>query len=243
MQKAVLVFGCLFLMAWAIGPAHAGDDGDDVLVAQHCPAFAAWKKAHPELSDQNQAKRIAVGKSTEPKLRQQLLDMAKADQAVRDEWIKAGLKTRGGNDPALKKLMAVDAANLKKLKPIIDREGFPRPEQVGIDGVNAAFILVQHANPAFQQQVLPQLEALHKQGLVSGQDLAMLTDRTLRAQNKPQRYGTQYISYDNSLQMKLQPTEDFAHVDARRASMGMPKLADYACVLSVYYKKPVVATP
>ncbi|MEP6897211.1 MAG: DUF6624 domain-containing protein [Rhodanobacter sp.] len=231
-------------MTSLVAAVHA-DDGDDAMLMQRCPSFAAWKNAHPELSDKNRAKKIAVAKPTDPVLRQQLLEMARADQAARDAWIKADLKTAGGTDPAVKQLTRVDAANLKKLKPLIERQGFPSPARVGIDGVNAAFILVQHADrdPLFQMRVLPQLEASYQHGLISGQDLAMLTDRTLRAQGKPQRYGTQFISYDNRPQMKLQPTEDFAHVDARRARLGMPKLADYACVLSMYYNKPVVATP
>lgn len=243
MWKSACVSGWLLLMACMAVPAHA-DDNDDAVLAQRCPAFATWKNTHAKLSDNNRAKKVIVGKPSEPKLRQQLLEMAKADQAARDALIKTGLQA-GGSDPAVKHLMAVDADDLKALKPVIQRQGFPTPAQVGVDGVESAFILVQHAvkDPAFQQHVLPQLEVLYRQGLVSGQDIALLTDRTLLAQGKPQRYGTQFMSYGNNPQMKLRPIEDFAHVDGRRASMGMPKLADYACVLSVVYNKPVVATP
>ena len=240
MRRIALASISLLLCALVTVPAYA-DDSDDARFAQHCPGFATWKKAHPELSKKNRAKRIAAGDPTQPQLRQQLLDMVKSDQAARDAWTKVGLKTGQGGQVELERTLAVDAGNLKKLRPIIERQGFPTPAQVGMDGVDAAFLLVQHADadPAFQLQVLPQLEALYKQGFVSGQDVAMLTDRTLRAQGKPQRYGTQYISDDRHPEMKLQPVEDFAGLDARRASMGMPSLVDYACVLSVAYNKPV----
>lgn len=240
MRRTVLTLVSLLLLAMTALPVHA-DDSDDAKFTQRCPGFAAWKKAHTELSEKNRANKIMVGKPTEPQWRSQLLDMVKADQAVRDAWTKADLKTGDGNSPVFKQLMAVDDGNLKKLKPIIERRGFPTPAQVGMDGVDAAFLLVQHANrdPAFQLQVLPQLETLYKQGLVSGQDLTLLTDRTLIAQGKSQRYGTQFVSDDKSSEMRMQPVEDRANLDTRRASMGLPPLADYACILSVAYHKPV----
>lgn len=244
MRATIRIFSSLLLLAWIAVPAHA-DDREDAQYAQQCPGFAAWKKAHPELSKKNQAKRIAAGKPSEPKLRQQLLRMVKVDQAARDAWIKVGMKTGQGGEAAVKHLLAVDAANQVKLKPIIKHQGFPTPSQVGMDGVEAAFLLVQHADrdPAFQLSVLPQLVTLHQQGLISGQDLAMLIDRTLRGQGKPQRYGTQFISNDSHPEMKLQPVEDISALDARRAGMGMPPLADYACILSMAYHKPVRLEP
>lgn len=224
-------------------PAHA--DENDAQIAQRCPGVAAWKKAHPELSEKNQVKRVAVGKPTQPQLRRQLLDMFKADKEARTAWIDAGMKTDDGSDPTARKVMAVDARNLKKLKSVIERQGFPGPAQVGVDGVDAAFILVQHADrdPIFQMKVLPQLEVMRKQGLVSGQQLALLTDRTLRAQGKPQRYGTQFVGNDKTSEMRLQPVEDMASLDERRAGMGMPPLVDYACILSVVTHKSVKPEP
>ncbi len=88
--------------------------------------------------------------------------MVKRDQSVRDAWVKAGMKTACGTDPAAKRVFAVDARNLASLKSIIANGGFPGPARVGVDGVQAAFLLVQHAvrDPALQLQVLPQLKAL-----------------------------------------------------------------------------------
>ena len=232
----------LLLTAWA-WPAPAKDaSGPDPDKA--CPAFAAWEHAHPGLSSKNRETRVLqmVGKPTDTVLREQLLSMVKRDQAVRDAWIKAGMKTAGGADPAAKRVIAVDARNLTSLKSVIAHGGFPGPARVGEDGVQAAFLLVQHAgrDPALQLEVLPQLKALYAQGLVSGQDVAMLTDRALVGQGKPQRYGTQFVSNDNSASMRMQPTEDIGHLDARRAAIGLPPVGIYACVLKAFYGKPVV---
>ncbi len=77
-------------------------------------------------------------------------------------------------------------------------------------------------------------------GLVSGQDVALLTDRALVGQGKPQRYGTQFVGYDNTAAIKMQPTADIGKLDARRAAIGLPPMNIYACVLRAAYGKPVV---
>lgn len=171
--------------------------------------------------------------------------MLKRDQDARFALIRS----QGSKDQkalALK-VTAVDAANLKRLAPMLDAHGFPTPAMVGRDGVQAAFILVQHAesDPALQARMLPQLAKLRSKGEVSGQDFALLTDRVLRAQGKPQRYGTQFEPdkvHDGT--MVLEPTEDPGHVDARRAEVGLPPLKDYACLLSaVYHQKVSLSAP
>ncbi|WP_158880411.1 DUF6624 domain-containing protein [Rhodanobacter sp. L36] len=244
MEKSRALLAILFLCCVSVSPLGASD-ADDAQLAKRCPEFMAWQSAHPEFSNKVELQRLKTRPPTKPKLRAQLLRMVKADQSVRDAWIKVGMTTGPASQDAIKNLQAVDAANLKKFKPIILRQGFPGPAQVGVDGVEAAFLLVQHADrdPAFQSRVLPQLAALHKRGLISGQDLGLLTDRTLRARDKPQRYGTQYRSDNAHPEMRMQPVEDIASLDARRASMGMPPVKAYACVLSVMYHKPVVTEP
>ena len=177
-------------------------------------------------------------KLSDPSLRKHLLAMYKADQDVRNAWIKAGLKL---SSPQAKRMEEVDANNLVRLKKILAANGFPTLAMVGKEGVHAAFILVQHAtrDPALQEHVLLQLEKLYKRGDVTGQDFAMLTDRVLLGQGKPQIYGTQFISDKNTHgEIMLRPIRDVAHVDSRRASVGLPPLKMYACVLSHYYNKP-----
>ncbi|HEX5004243.1 MAG TPA: DUF6624 domain-containing protein, partial [Gemmatimonadales bacterium] len=106
------------------------------------------------------------------------------------------------------------------------------------DGVAAAALLVQHADadPAFQATVLPMLEAAFRAGTVTGQELAMLTDRVAKAQGRPQRYGTQTTVIDG--RVIFDPIEDSGQVDARRAAMGLPPLAEYKRVLDSAYARP-----
>ncbi|MBB6185206.1 DUF6624 domain-containing protein [Oleiagrimonas soli] len=217
--------------------AMADGGGGDTSLEAACPAFAAWEQAHHKPPEKAHVADTAT--PTDPILRKRLLAMFKADQDARNAWIAAGLAMDG---PLAKRMQQVDADHLVQLRKMLAAHGFPTPAMVGKDGVQAAFILVQHAtrDPALQASVLPQLAKLRAAGDVSGQDFALLTDRVLREQGKPQRYGTQFISDKRTHGvMMLQPTEDLAHVDARRAEVGLPPLAAYVCILSASYHKPV----
>jgi hypothetical protein len=164
-----------------------------------------------------------------------LLTRVARDQAVRDTFA-AQLRTGGTLTPELlASLRAVDSANLAWLKPQLLMTGFPNRAQVGKDGVQAAALLVQHsdADPAFQAEVLPLLEAAFRAGDVTGQEVAMLTDRVAKAQGRPQRYGTQATITDG--RVIFDPIEDSTGVDARRAAMGLPPLAEYKAVLDSAY--------
>ncbi|MDA3914881.1 hypothetical protein [Oleiagrimonas sp.] len=54
----------------------------------------------------------------------------------------------------------VDKANLVWLKRQVAAHGFPTLERVGVNGIDAAWLLTQHAarDPAFQAEVLAQLK-------------------------------------------------------------------------------------
>jgi Family of unknown function (DUF6624) len=171
-------------------------------------------------------------------LRDQLLARVAQDQAVRDTFAMQLRETGTLTRELIASMQAVDSANLAWLKPQIQRTGFPTAAQVGREGVAAAALLVQHADadPSFQAAVLPLLEAAFKAGVVSGQEVAMLTDRVAKAQGRPQRFGTQTTIADG--RVVIDPIADSAQVDARRAAMGLPPLAEYKRVLDSAYARP-----
>lgn len=167
-------------------------------------------------------------------LRKELLERAARDQAAQHVAIDAG----GGN--AFKGVAPVAQANADWLKTMIADKGWPTYSRVGHDGAKAAWLIVQHADhdPAFQAQVLPLIEHAAKAGEADLPDLALLTDRVLLAQGKPQRYGSQFITAGDGT-MELRPTEDMDGLDARRQAMGLQPLAQYKATLSEAYRKPV----
>jgi len=54
--------------------------------------------------------------------------------------------------------------------------------------------------------------------------MAYLTDRVLVGEGKPQRYGTQFHAIDGT--QYLRPLEAPESLDSRRASVGLPSLAE-----------------
>jgi len=176
----------------------------------------------------------------EPALRDELLKRVEQDQAIRNELISHGVK-----DPdkaILARMQAIDAANTERMKAIVKQYGWPGPELVGQDGSEAAFLLVQHADLAFQKEMLPLVEKAYKSGGLTGQDYALLLDRVLVGEGKPQVYGTQVKEWKGE-EPVLQPIEDEPNVDKRRAAVGLFPLAEYRDILKRMYFPPTPRKP
>ncbi len=172
---------------------------------------------------------------THPSLRQELLKMVEKDQAIRNELIKSGVEHP--DEAILKRMNVIDAANLTRVKSIVKRYGFPNPKLVGRDGVEAVFLLIQHGDLAFQKQMLPYVKHSFQSGNLSGQSYALLLDRVLVGEGKRQVYGTQGKPFDQwkGKEPALQPIEDEANVDRRRAEVGLPPLSEYIKLLKQMY--------
>ena len=171
----------------------------------------------------------------EPGLQHELLSRAEQDQAIRNELISHGVTNP--DKTILARMQAIDTANTERMKAIVNRYGWPGPELVGRDGSEAAFLLVQHADLAFQQKMLPLVEKAYRSGGLTGQDYALLMDRVRVGEGKPQVYGTQAKRFEewNGQEPTLQPIEDEANVDKRRAEVGLPPLAEYREMLKRMY--------
>jgi hypothetical protein len=118
---------------------------------------------------------------------------------------------------------AIDAGNMKRLAEIIDAYGWPGLRFAGA-GSQAAFLVLQHADHPSQRKYLPLLRDAVKRNDALGGHLALLEDRVRVADGKPQLYGSQ-LKYNP---LRFEPIEDEVHVDARRQSIGLEPMADYA---------------
>jgi hypothetical protein len=151
----------------------------------------------------------------DPALRAELLAMEEVDQAARRAW--DGPKTA-----------IVDRKHTARMHAIVDRHGWPGKALVGEDGATAAWLLVQHADQdrAFQRRCLPLLADAVRRGEASPKHLAYLTDRVAVGEGRPQTYGTQFTTNEAG-ELVPQPIADEAHVDERRAAVGLGTLAAY----------------
>lgn len=181
--------------------------------------------------------RTASAQPRDEVLRRELLKRVDVDQAVRFDLIR---KLQQGEPPDSldsERMLTVDTANTAWLERVVAKHGWPGRSLVGADGGNAAFLLVQHADrdTAFQARVLPLLERAYAADEAEGQQVALLTDRLAAARGKPQIYGSQADVTGGRVVLK--PIADSADVDARRARIGLPPLAEYVRVLDSFYTK------
>ncbi len=186
------------------------------------------------------AQAAGAGADTLSPYRQELLQMLEQDQALRQELTRL---VSSRDTSAFRKLSlrmdSADRAHTARLKELIHTYGWPDVGRVGHGAATAAFTLVQHADAdrAFQREYLAYLERAFAAGTVPGEAVALLTDRLLVGQGKPQTYGTQASIRDGKL--AFYPIADSARVDERRAHMKMNSLAEYAQQLrAAYHLRP-----
>ncbi|XXF79410.1 hypothetical protein P2318_06570 [Myxococcaceae bacterium GXIMD 01537] len=195
---------------------HMANDPDLVSVRSE-PGYA-------RVAEKVAANEAKLNAAEDPALRDELMKMMEEDQEARMALGRSDFK----DEAAKARMAAIDTRNTARMKEIIAAKGWPGTKLVGANGSLAAWLLVQHADldVAFQKQCLPLIEKAVAQGEASAKNLAYLTDRVLVAENKPQRYGTQFHEVDGNLVPR--PLEDEARVDERRASVGLGTLAEYA---------------
>jgi hypothetical protein len=230
MSAGRAAIAALLCAAFAL-PAFAGEG-----LAAACPGAESWNKAHPDDSEEARSRRDAARSFTDPALR-----MALAARVARDQAARNALPVDMSSRQARQAVLAVDEDNVKWLYGLVTSKGLPTMAQVGEQGVLDAWLLAQHADraPKFQAALLPAFEQRHAAGEFNASDLARFTDRILKAQGKPQRYGTQFPPEEMRRKYFGLPDEtSVREVDAHRRELGIMPLADYACMMSFYRLGP-----
>ena len=159
-------------------------------------------------------------------LRAELLEMERLDRAVR-----ADLVARGELHTPVPRyhpeMEAIHRRHNARMRAIIEHHGWPGQSLVGKDGSRAAGVLVQHAilDSELQRHCLGLLTEAVAQEEAEGFMLALLTDRVLMHEGKPQVYGTQYVGAEGG---GVEPwlIQDPETVDERRRAVGLMPLAE-----------------
>lgn len=150
--------------------------------------------------------------------------MQHEDQKILQELIDSGELGTVDYHPRIKE---VHERNNKRIKQLIEQQGWPRISVVGKDAAEAAWLIVQHAvlDTAFMELCLALLQEAVERGEAEGSHFAYLQDRVLTMSGRPQIYGTQHDINENGTAFPL-PIENPVEVDILRRKMGLDTIAE-----------------
>ncbi len=137
----------------------------------------------------------------------------------------------------VKTMIIRDSINLIKIKQILDTYGWLGPDEVGKQGAQTIFLVIQHADSLTQVTYFPVMQEAVKNGKAQPQALALLEDRILTNQGKEQVYGSQVRTTDAG-KYEFYPIRDEPNVNKRRASVGLQPLEEYAKYFDINYVLP-----
>ena len=159
------------------------------------------------------------------------------------DTIKAKLQRMFDEDQSMQKAgsiwdEAVHVGHIAELKRIIEElGGWPTISLVGKIPSLAAWLIVQHSDHSldFQKKCLVQMTAVLKED-IDKQCIPYLDDRIAIAENRPQKYGTQFYMDENG-EMSPSPIVDLENLDERRRSVGLEPFAKHQKARREFLKK------
>ena len=104
---------------------------------------------------------------------------------------------------------------------------------VGVEAAKNFVVMVQHRSAEFRRVVLPKLKANVDAGQADPAEYASVYDRTQRDQGLNQLYGEQ-LECTTGKALSEAPIDDEAHVNLRRAELGLMRVELYARLVRLY---------
>lgn len=135
----------------------------------------------------------------------------------------------------------IDVNNTRRISEIIDKDGYPTIDKIGVEASDALWLLVQHADldRDFQIKCLELMKKLPN-GNINKKNIAYLEDRVRVGMGKLQLYGTQFHRREDG-KLVLRDIEDIDNVDRRREEMNLGTLDKYK--KDFYSKCPKESVP
>jgi hypothetical protein len=152
-----------------------------------------------------------------------LIAAAQRDAETRMRLAQSGALFQGYHP----EMEAVHLENAALLERAIEAIGWPGRHTIGDDAAGAAFLILQHAisQPDLQRRGLALLLDAIPQGQANPLDAAYLSDRIAVFEGREQTFGTQF-DWDADGLLSPAPIREPEGVDERRASVGLPPLAE-----------------
>lgn len=133
----------------------------------------------------------------------------------------------------------IDVPNTKRITEIANTSGFPTAKAVGVDGVKAFMLVLQHSDSiALRLKCKAGIERAFKEKVLTPNEYTNFVDRLLVKQGKPQIYGSNFDSKGGKLVMSK--TIDVKNLDKRRKAIGLPPIAEYVKMMKEAYNLDVV---
>lgn len=193
-----------------------------------------------QILEQVQANLDEFEKDFNKPLKEQLELIYVRDQTLR-QLLETVEETYGNNSPEMAYFWYLiskeDSLNEKEVVQIIEDNGWLGQSEVGGKANTALWLVIQHADVELQEKYLPLLKASVKKGESQGSHLALLEDRILMYQGKPQIYGSQIVLDQETGQWKLYDLENPDQVDERRKEVGLGPLKEYLDQMGVEWNK------
>ena len=125
----------------------------------------------------------------------------------------------------------VDSLNQTMVFGILDNDGWP--SNLSDKANRAIWIVIDHSDLTSRSKYLSLVRAKADEGVLDKSDYAMLNDRVLMEEGKPQVYGTQikmaatFVGEDMAMQLYLWPVENPDALDSLRRSVGLSPIEEY----------------
>jgi hypothetical protein len=136
-------------------------------------------------------------------------------------------------------IMKSDLSNMNRARKIIQQYGWPKISQIGKDGQNNLWLIVQHADQdvLFQQTALKSMEKLKGTKEINMENYAFIYDRVQCNLNYKQLYGTQVEWIGNGTASAFRPIVKEYMTDELRKKIGLQPLQIYALTYAFDYDK------
>ena len=153
------------------------------------------------------------------------------DQAAR-EWTK-GMSSLTGDEIVnySTEMEWVDSLNQATVFGILDKEGWP--SHLSDKANRAIWIVIDHSDLAYRSKYLGLVKEKAEHGVLDKTDYAILNDRVLMEEGKPQIYGTQVkmaatiVDDEITMQFFLWPVENPTALDSLRNTVGLSAIEEY----------------
>ena len=212
-------------LKWAMDPyVNAQGEVIEVIIRERTPEDSLFELQMIEVFEEvyNQEPTVTIQDVDCSDLKNILTELWKKDQKNRENGIPD---------------FDVDFKNLEVAVSIIEQCGMPTTQNVDRAHIEHLWLVFQHASNTYRKAYFHHFQDATKRGDLRASSLALMEDRILMDEGKPQIYGSQ-VAFDENGVNRLHPIESPEYVDQRRARVGLGPLKDYLVKFGVDFNIP-----